>query len=62
MNLLRTTLKTLVLLVFCYQTSVYSQNENVFAGIEIGSKGIKVSIIEMNNVKKVMYAIININK
>ena len=36
---------------------VFAQ-KNVYAGIEIGSKGIKISIIDVNNIKKGNYDII----
>lgn len=41
---------TLVLLFFI--TPVLFSQENMFAGIEIGSKGIKMSIIDVHNIKK----------
>lgn len=41
-----------LLFFILFQTILYSQDKNIYAGIEIGSKGIKVSIIDVNNIKK----------
>ena len=45
--LLKLTLFTLI--VF---NTLYSQNSKLFAGIEIGSKGIKMSVLDVNNIKR----------
>ncbi len=43
----------LITFIFClFQSLSFSQDSNLYAGIEIGSKGIKMSIIEMFNVRK----------
>ncbi len=42
-----------LLLLLITQSLLFSQeNENIFAGIEIGSKGIKMSVIDVYNIKK----------
>ena len=42
-----------VVFVFIIFTSInYAQNNNLYAGIEIGSKGIKMTVIEIFNIKK----------
>lgn len=42
----------LLLILLIIQTPFYSQEKSVYAGIEIGSKGIKVTVIDVNNIKK----------
>ncbi len=44
--------KLLLFLILINFNFLFSQKENYFAGIEIGSKGIKMSIIEIYNIKK----------
>ncbi|GAA4759452.1 MULTISPECIES: exopolyphosphatase [Flavobacterium] len=43
---------TLILLIFTQSLLFSQENENIFAGIEIGSKGIKMSVIDVYNIKK----------
>ena len=43
---------TLILLLFTQSLLFSQENENIFAGIEIGSKGIKMSVIDVYNIKK----------
>ena len=45
------------LLSFLFQLTIYAQDLNLFAGIEIGSKGIKMSVLDVNNIKKGDYTI-----
>ena len=45
------------LLSFLFQCTIYAQDLNLFAGIEIGSKGIKMSVLDVNNIKKGDYTI-----
>ena len=45
------------LLSFLFQLTIYAQDLNLFAGIEIGSKGIKMSVLDVNNIKKGDYII-----
>jgi exopolyphosphatase/pppGpp-phosphohydrolase len=52
MNQLKKKCISLLFFIFLYQTSLYSQDKNLYAGIEIGSKGIKVSVIEINRIQK----------
>ena len=59
MNHLKNIAATLLLFVFLCQTSIYSQDKDLYAGIEIGSKGIKVSILEMNKIQKGEFEIKN---
>lgn len=42
----------LLLLFLLFQYNFYAQDSGTFAGIEIGSKGIKMSILEVYNIKK----------
>lgn len=48
----RKLITTLVFTLFLFQNVLLSQESNLFAGIEIGSKGIKMSVLEVLNVKK----------
>lgn len=41
-----------IVTLFLFTYASYSQDTKLFAGIEIGSKGIKMSVIEMINIKK----------
>lgn len=43
---------TLFLLLLVQPLLFSQENENIFAGIEIGSKGIKMSVIDVYNIKK----------
>lgn len=43
---------TLILLFFTQSLLFSQENDNIFAGIEIGSKGIKMSVIDVYNIKK----------
>lgn len=50
--------KALLVLVFLFiQNSIFSQDTGIFAGIEIGSKGIKMSVVEVTNIKKGDYIV-----
>ncbi|MBP9849722.1 MAG: exopolyphosphatase [Flavobacterium sp.] len=50
--------KALFILAFLImQSAVFSQDTGTFAGIEIGSKGIKMSIVEVTNIKKGDYIV-----
>jgi len=50
--------KKLFALVFLFfQISIFSQDTGTFAGIEIGSKGIKMSVVEVTNIKKGDYIV-----
>ncbi|WP_395048010.1 exopolyphosphatase [Flavobacterium sp.] len=53
MNIRKILLSSFVLLCF-FQNSLFSQEitENLFAGIEIGSKGIKMSVLDVKNIKR----------
>lgn len=55
-NFLKITLFIIVNLFFTIDS--FSQ-KNLYAGIEIGSKGIKISVIDVNNIKKGDYDIIS---
>ena len=51
-------LSLLALLFLFFQCYVFAQdNENLFAGIEIGSKGIKMTILDVDNIKKGSFTI-----
>ncbi len=41
-----------VFLFLFFQNCLFAQESGIFAGIEIGSKGIKMSVIEVTNIKK----------
>lgn len=45
-------LLTSVFLFLLFQNYLLAQDAGIFAGIEIGSKGIKMSVIEVTNIKK----------
>lgn len=50
--------KALLSLVFLFiQNIMFSQDSGTFAGIEIGSKGIKMSVVEVTNIKKGDYVV-----
>jgi len=50
--------KALLALVFLFvQTTMFSQDAGIFAGIEIGSKGIKMSVVEVTNIKRGDYVV-----
>ena len=54
MNVKKILLSTFALLFF-FQSALFSQEtttENLFAGIEIGSKGIKMSVLDVKNIKR----------
>ncbi|MEO8234279.1 MAG: exopolyphosphatase [Flavobacterium sp.] len=53
MNVKKILLNALFLLFF-FQSALFSQEttENLFAGIEIGSKGIKMSVLDVKNIKR----------
>ncbi|WP_395059127.1 exopolyphosphatase [Flavobacterium sp.] len=54
MNIKKILLSAFVLLFF-FQNTLFSQEtipENLFAGIEIGSKGIKMSVLDVKNIKR----------
>lgn len=55
-NLLRLTFFTILTLLFTINS--FSQKD-LYAGIEIGSKGIKTSIIDVNNIKRGNYDIVS---
>lgn len=42
----------LTFLICLIQNISFSQNINLYAGIEVGSKGIKISVIEITNIKR----------
>ena len=44
----------ILFLIFFFQNALFSQEtpENLFAGIEIGSKGIKMSVLDVRNIKR----------
>jgi hypothetical protein len=45
-----------IIAFFC--TSIYSDaKSNIYGGIEIGSKGIKMSVLEVGNIKKGDYTV-----
>ncbi len=46
-----------VFLFLFFQNCLFSQESGIFAGIEIGSKGIKMSVIEVTNIKKGSFTI-----
>ncbi len=56
MNIKKIVLNTFFLL-FLFQNTLFSQDTGVFAGIEIGSKGIKMSVLEVTNIKRGDYII-----
>ena len=50
--------KALLSLVFLFvQNFMFAQDSGIFAGIEIGSKGIKMSVVEVTNIKKGDYVV-----
>ncbi|RXR20613.1 exopolyphosphatase [Flavobacterium amnicola] len=50
--------KALHCLVFLFvQNFMFCQDSGIFAGIEIGSKGIKMSVVEVTNIKKGDYVV-----
>lgn len=51
----KTTWKIFLVLLFC--TSLGFSQENLFAGIEIGGKGIKMSVLDVYNMKKASYTV-----
>lgn len=53
MNVRKILLSTIILLLF-FQNTLFSQETtvNLFAGIEIGSKGIKMSVLDVKNIKR----------
>ena len=55
-NIIKIALFTIVNLFFTIDS--FSQ-KNLYAGIEIGSKGIKISVIDVNNIKKGDYDIVS---
>ena len=42
----------IIILFLLFQTFAFSQDNTLFAGIEIGSKGVKITVLEVNNIKK----------
>ncbi len=42
----------LTFLIYFVQNTLIAQNINLYAGIEVGSKGIKISVIEITNIKR----------
>lgn len=52
-------LTVLVSLIFLYPLISKSQVTNLYAGIEIGSKGIKMSVLNVTNIKKGNYTILS---
>src|SRR4051812_34135198 len=48
----------LILLNLFFSINSFSQ-KNVFAGIEIGRRAIKISVLEVNNIKKADYDILS---
>ena len=50
-------LALLVLLFFTFNVGLAQKNKNLFGGIEIGSKGIKMSVLDVDNIKKGDYEI-----
>ncbi len=49
----KTNLVVFLLAFLFIQTNNFAQgNKNLFAGIEIGSKGIKMTVLDINNIKK----------
>jgi exopolyphosphatase/pppGpp-phosphohydrolase len=48
-----------LILIISINNLGFGQNTNLFAGIEIGSKGIKMSVIEINNIKKSDFKVIS---
>jgi exopolyphosphatase/pppGpp-phosphohydrolase len=46
-----------LVLLFTVQNIFFAQDTGTFAGIEIGSKGIKMSVIEVTNIKKGDYTV-----
>lgn len=51
MNFKKIFFKTIVL-IFFFQNIGFAQDTNLFAGIEIGSKGVKMTVIDVINIKK----------
>lgn len=48
----------LIALILLVQSNIYSQTTGLFGGIEIGSKGIKMTILEVDNIKRSDYTIV----
>ncbi|MCB4798379.1 Ppx/GppA phosphatase family protein [Neotamlana laminarinivorans] len=44
-----------VLLINCF--SIAAQNKNLYAGIEVGSKGVKMTVLDVDNIKRGKYEI-----
>jgi exopolyphosphatase/pppGpp-phosphohydrolase len=51
MNIKKLLLQTIFIFLL-FQTIAFSQDNTLFAGIEIGSKGVKISVLEVLNIKK----------
>ena len=52
MNIKKILLSCTFFLLLLFQNALFSQDSGEFAGIEIGSKGIKISILDVTNIKK----------
>jgi exopolyphosphatase/pppGpp-phosphohydrolase len=52
MNIKKILLSCTFLFLLLFQNALFSQDSGEFAGIEIGSKGIKISILDVTNIKK----------
>lgn len=50
-------LKAIIIFIFCIPSSIIAQE--LYAGIEIGSKGVKMSIINVQNIKKGKYEVVD---
>jgi exopolyphosphatase/pppGpp-phosphohydrolase len=49
----------LLFLILFTQISLFGQNENIYAGIEVSAKSLKISVLELTNIKKGTYNIID---
>jgi exopolyphosphatase/pppGpp-phosphohydrolase len=51
--------KLKLILFLLFPTIIFSQSENYYAGIEIGTKGMKTTVLELLNIKKGTYTTID---
>ena len=50
-------LKVIIIFIFLVSPSLFSQEH--YAGIEVGSKGVKMSVINVQNIKKGKYEVVD---
>jgi exopolyphosphatase/pppGpp-phosphohydrolase len=53
-------IKRMILFLFLFaQVSIFAQNQNIYAGIEISAKSLKISVLELTDIRKGSYNIID---